>query len=93
MLGEQNMLSRNPGGTDFRAINMRPGSSLPLWTIKAVILSLAKSITNDAQLKGIVHPEKKIVSSFTQIKCVGTRCTALSDVAYMRINGAWQLFL
>lgn len=59
MLGEQNMLSRNPGGTDFRAINMRPGSSLPLWTIKALILSLAKSIANDAQLKGIVHPEKK----------------------------------
>lgn len=36
----------NPGGTDFRVINMRPGSSLPFWTQKGLILSLAKSIAN-----------------------------------------------
>jgi len=61
MLVEQNLLSRNPGGTDIRAINRRPGSSLPLWTVKPLIISLVKSIANDAQLKGIVHPKIKIV--------------------------------
>lgn len=47
----------DPEGTDFWAIDMRPGFSFPLWTLQALIHRLAKSIANDVQLKWAGRPK------------------------------------